>query len=246
MEDSEELRRFSSSDLEGSLTRGAGDNLPIETENEISCGVRKTTPTQVESSDITHSHKVRTQPLLNGTSSDDASSRYPTTSKMNIFSRAKIHFLHFTSLVWYYANSALTILQLCSQTFTRSSLLALTKKQQTDSPLGDVLLSLGTEASKNHCEELWVTDKATQLAVLSLFGGAIDHYLLQELHIVVEKEQNWARALYNLRHTLWVEGSKELDRSPREKLTEGEREERKKKAADAFKKFLPSESKSVM
>ena len=159
----------------------------------------------------------------------------------NFFTRAKYHFHSIFSSLCYYLHAATAIVYHCSVPLSHTTLETLTKTQQTANPLSDTLLSLGTEASHNHCRELWVTDKSTQMAVLTLFGGGIDRYLMHELHAVVQKEQTWMRALYHLRHALWVDGSKELDRSPREKLNEWEREERKRLAANAFKKFLPSE-----
>ena len=139
------------------------------------------------------------------------------------------------------SRTAIAIVYRCSLPFTQQTLTSLSLDQQQTHPLSNTLLSLGTEASRRHCPELWVTDKSTQTGVLTLVGGAIDRFLSGELGSVVKKEQNWMRMLYRLRHNLWVEGCKELDRSPREKLTAGESEERKKAAIAAFRKFLPSE-----
>jgi hypothetical protein len=136
--------------------------------------------------------------------------------------------------------SAISILRQCSLPLTYHTLDSLALSQQRTNPLSDALLSLGTEASQRHCRELWATDKSTQTALLTLAGGAIDRFLSHELHEVVEREESWMRVLYRLRHTLWVDGCRGLDHSPRETLTEEEREERKRQAVAAFKKFLPN------
>ena len=163
----------------------------------------------------------------------------------SFLARAKSHLLRFCSLAVIVIRTAVSVIRQCSISFTQRTLTSLTRSQQQRNPLGDVLLALGTEASRRHCPELWVTDRSTQTAVLTLVGGAIDRFLSTELREVVMKEESWMRALYKLRHTLWVEGGRELDRTPRETLTEGEREERKKEAIAAFRKFLPSETGHV-
>ena len=155
--------------------------------------------------------------------------------------KTKNHLVRFVSSVVLVSRTVIKIVRQCSLPFTQHTLDFLARSRQQTNPLSNVLLALGTEASKRHCIELWATDKSIQTAVLTLLGGAIDRFLTEELRSVVRKEDNWMRMLYRLRHVLWVEGSKELDRSPRETLTAGERDERKKEAIAAFRKFLPSE-----
>ena len=106
------------------------------------------------------------------------------------------------------------------------------------SPLTNALFCLGSEASARHCPRLWVCAQNTQLSLLVLAGGGMERYLWRELRLVVCDEVNWTRALYTLRHTLWPEGK--FLKSSRKKVSEAELEQLKRKAADAFKKFLPS------
>jgi len=105
-------------------------------------------------------------------------------------------------------------------------------------PLSNVLLSLGSEVSKKNCPQLWACNEGTQIAILSLFGGGMERFLWKELHEVVYSDENWTRALYHLRHTLWPGGK--LMSSTREKQSEEKRAALKKKAAESFKKFLPN------
>lgn len=121
---------------------------------------------------------------------------------------------------------------------TRQNTLKQTRIHEKSTPLTNTLLSLAAEASKRHCPRLWATNENTQLAVTTLFGGAIDIFLWKKLHILVYNQENWSRALYHLRHTLWPEGK--LNTSPRQQKTDKERTELKRKAAEAFKQFLPS------
>ena len=68
----------------------------------------------------------------------------------------------------------------------------------------------------------------------------MERFLWRELKLVVFDEVNWTRALYNLRHTLWPQGIL-IDGATR-KRSEAEIDQLKRKAADAFKNFLPSKS----
>ena len=112
-------------------------------------------------------------------------------------------------------------------------------RQQADLvPLTDTLFSLGSEVSKSECSELWTTAQDTQLAIMVMAGTGIERFLWKELHEVVYNEESWARGLYHLRHTLWPGGK--LGVSPRRRRSEKEREEEKRRAVEAFKKFLPS------
>ena len=231
MEDGGKRRCSSLSDSERLLTRGASSNLPTESNNNH---VEKNSG-PVDECDGCHRNNVT---LSNNRHDDVVTTQLWKRSPF--LAKAKYHFFRILSAAWYYINTAVGIVRQCSLPIMHDNLETLTNTQKTDNPLSDVLLSLGTEASQDHCKELWVTDCSTQLAVLTLLGGALDRFLKQELRIVVEKEENWVRALYRLRHTLWVEGARQLDHTPREKLTEFEREERKKGAVNAFKKFLPS------
>lgn len=235
-----EQKRRTFSDSDRPLIGGAEGNLPLEDESESNCVCAdKTTP------DSCHGNYIHSQTtnLENITKSDITVTTITSPqAPPHILTRAKNYLLHLFSRTLHFIQTALDILHHCSQPFTPHTLETLHKQQRSDHPFTDTLLSLGTEASKRHCRELWATDKSTQMAIMTLLGGAIDRFLMKELHMVAEKEQNWMRALYNLRHTLWVEGSKELDRSPKEKLTEGEREDRKRQAVEALKKFLPSKS----
>lgn len=105
--------------------------------------------------------------------------------------------------------------------------------------LANVLFSLGSEASARPCPRLWACAQNTQLSLLVLAGGGAERYLWRELKLVLCEEVNWIRALYSLRHTLWPGGVfiKSIKKTP----SEAELEQLKRKAADAFKKFLPSE-----
>ena len=223
---------FSSSDGEDSLTIGAVNNLPPESESSCSSCKPTTHPDTSGVSTLTKGERIQDDSVLSNSSNFSV--------KLNtLLLTTKLHLLHLYDIISRYVAMVITFLRLCSQPITPETLDTLTSAQQERDPLSNVLLSLGTEASKTHCKELWVTSHSTQLAVLTLLGGAIDRFLLHELYLVTEKEENWVRALYHLRHTLWVDGAKELVRSPREKLTEEEREERKRKAVESFKKFLP-------
>lgn len=117
--------------------------------------------------------------------------------------------------------------------------IGLAQEQKEKVPLANALLVLGSEVSRKHCQELWVCGENTQLAVLILVGGGMERFLWKELKEVVYCEQNWARALYHLRHTLWPEGK--LMEGSKKKLSDQERTELKKNAAEAIKIFLPSE-----
>ncbi len=121
---------------------------------------------------------------------------------------------------------------------TQHSTLTIAKEQEQRIPLTNALLSLGTEASSKHCPELWACSEDTQLALLVAVGGASERYLWKELKEVVYAEENWARALYHLRHTLWPGG--EIMKASKRVLSEKERLKKKQEAAEAIKGFLPS------
>jgi hypothetical protein len=121
---------------------------------------------------------------------------------------------------------------------TQHSTLTIAKEQEQRVPLTNALLSLGTEASSKHCPELWACSEDTQLALLVAVGGASERYLWKELKEVVYAEENWARALYHLRHTLWPGG--EIMKASKRVLSEKERLKKKQEAAEAIKGFLPS------
>ena len=231
-------RTVSLNDNDRELMRGADENLPIESETELD--LRKMTD---DSSDC-HGNGINFDAMETVTMA--TSQPQPQIDQPTTFTRIKNHICIIFSSLWYYIITAVAIVRQCSIPLTHNTLNTMIHTQQSRNPLSDVLLALATEASKRHCHELWVTDKSTQTAVLTLVGGGIDRYLSQELHVVMTKEDNWTRMLYNLRHTLWVDGSKELDRSPRDTLTEEKREERKKMAAKSFKKFLPSKPLEVI
>lgn len=118
---------------------------------------------------------------------------------------------------------------------TPQTSLKLAKEQKQRTPLSNVLLSLASEASKKHCPHLWACSDSSQIAILSLAGGGMERFLWKELYSVIYSEENWARALYHFRHTLWPEGKlmTSIGTKPNGK-------EMKRKAAEAFKKFLPS------
>ena len=229
-------RAASQSDSDIAVTRGAGDNLPIESEH--GCG--KTGAGEVNGCDGCYGDSLK---LCHGTDTV-AMTTTPPWLQNDILVKAKHHLFHFLATVWYCLCTAVAIVRQCSLPLTHHTLTTVTETQRAANPLSDVLLALGTEASQSHCRELWATDRSTQTAVLTLFGGAIDRYLTQQLHLVVKREESWTRMLYRLRHVLWIEGRGDLDHTPREILTESEREERKKMAIAAFKKFLPSKTDS--
>jgi hypothetical protein len=233
-EDGEEVKRRTSSltDSERVLEKRAGGSVGIDNENDDSC---------VEQPD---SGKCVGNCHGNGVTADTVTINTQLKSQAadteSFLAKTRRHLVHFVSSVVFVFRTIVTVVCQCSIPFTQHTLTSLTRSQQQTNPLSDVLLALGTEASGRHCPELWATDKSTQTALLTLVGGAIDRFLSEELQSVVKKEENWMRMLYRLRHVLWVEGCNDLDRSPRETLTEGEREERKKEAMAAFKKFLPN------
>ena len=234
-EDGEEVKRRTSSltDSERVLEKRAGDSVGIDNEDDDSC---VTKPDSGKCVSNCHGNDVTVD-----TVTIDTQLKSQAADTESFLAKTGRHLVRFVSSAVFVSRTIVTVVCQCSVPFTQHTLDSLTRSQQQTNPLSDVLLALGTEASRRHCPELWATDKSTQTALLTLVGGAIDRFLSEELHGVVKKEENWMRMLYRLRHVLWVEGSKDLDRSPRETLTEGEREERKKKAIAAFRKFLPSQ-----
>ena len=219
------------------------DGVTCESHSELP----ETTPTQPSHSSMTSSPSGSS--LECGARGGDTASANPNQTRplhkpppLTYFHTIKTHISRLFHLLCTYITAARAILTHYLSPTSQDTLLSLSKDQQLLHPLSNTLLALGTEASTLHCRELWATDTATQLSLLTLVGGAMDRFLMQELKTVVYEERNWVRALYHLRHALWVEGHQELDRSSREKLSVEEQRLRKKAAADAFKKFLPSNS----
>lgn len=167
-----------------------------------------------------------------------SSSKSLNSVTKSTWERRKAQFYHLLSKlqqqVWY----VVYVVGVALTGITPEASAELMRRQAKVVPLTNALFSLGTEVSRLHCPELWVTGGDTQLAVSVMVGGGIERFLWKELHELVYSEENWARALYHLRHTLWPGGT--LDKSRRRKRTDEEREERKQEAAKAFKKFLPS------
>lgn len=130
------------------------------------------------------------------------------------------------------------ILQKGLEPFSKESTFALMAVERQRSPLTNALFSLGSEASARPCPQLWACAQNTQLSLLVLAGGGVERFLWRELKLVVCDEVNWTRALYSLRQTLWPGGV--LFKSNKGRPSEAELEQLKRKAADAFKKFLPS------
>lgn len=130
------------------------------------------------------------------------------------------------------------IVQKGLEPYSERNLRVLMQVERNRFPLTNALFCLGSEASTRHCPRLWACAQNTQLSLLVLAGGGVERYLWRELKLVVCDEVNWTRALYTLRHTLWPGGK--FKRSPRRKVSEKELEQLKRKAADSFKKFLPS------
>ena len=122
---------------------------------------------------------------------------------------------------------------------TQDTTSALAKEHSQKIPLTNSLLALGSEASRRHCPEMWACHERTQLALLVLVGGGIERYMWKELKEVVYSEENWSRALYHLRHTLWPGGK--FMKGSGQKPTEEQRREMRRQAVAAIKKFLPSE-----
>lgn len=141
------------------------------------------------------------------------------------------HVVKLVSLVIYIVRRGL-------EPITQQSTLTIAKEQEKRVPLTNTLFSLGTEASSKHCSELWACGEDTQLSLLVLVGGASERYLWKELKDVVHTEENWSRALFNLKHTLFPDG--QVRKSSKGKPSEEERRKLKRDAADAIKKFLPS------
>lgn len=142
-----------------------------------------------------------------------------------------MHIARIASFVWYIIRRGL-------DPITQHTTLTIAKEQEQRIPLTNALLSLGTEASSKHCPELWACSEDIQLALLVVVGGASERYLWKELKEVVYAEENWARALYHLRHTLWPGG--EVMKASNRVLGEKERLKMKQEAAEAIKTFLPS------
>lgn len=132
------------------------------------------------------------------------------------------------------------VLQKGLEPFSKESTFALIAVERQRSPLTNALFSLGSEASARPCPRLWACAQNTQLSLLALAGGGVERFLWRELKLVVCDEVNWTRALYSLRHTLWPGGV--FIKSNKSKPSEAELEQLKRRAADAFKKFLPSTS----
>ncbi len=131
------------------------------------------------------------------------------------------------------------IIQKGVEPYYKPNLLVLVKVEREHSPLSNAVFCLGSEASARHCPRLWACSQNTQLALLVLAGGGVERFLWRELKLVVYDEVNWTRALYSLRHNLWPGGT--FMKSSKRNRSEAEMEQLKRGAADAFKKFLPSE-----
>ncbi len=155
-----------------------------------------------------------------------------------VTSRVKRYLSQLVSLTLELLLLVQNIIQKGLSPLTHSTTISLAQEQKQKVPLSNALLVLGSEVSKKHCREVWACGENTQLAVLVLVGGGMERFLWKELKEVVYSEQNWARALYHLRHTLWPRGK--LMESSKKNLSEQERTELKNQAADAIKMFLPS------
>lgn len=122
--------------------------------------------------------------------------------------------------------------------FSKKSTFALMAVERQRSPLTNALFCLGSEVSSRPCPHLWACAQNTQLSLLVLVGGGVERFLWRELRVLLHDEVNWTRALYSLRHTLWPGGV--FMKSKKTRPTEEELEQLKRRAANAFKKFLPS------
>ena len=60
---------------------------------------------------------------------------------------------------------------------TPESLMALANEHEKRSPLANCLLCLANEATRSTSPELWITNETSQLALLGIFGKAMDTYL---------------------------------------------------------------------
>lgn len=143
-----------------------------------------------------------------------------------------------TMFISFLISRALYIIKRGLDPITQNSTFTLVKEQEKRVPLTNALFSLGSEVSSKHCPELWACNEPTQLALLVVVGGASERYIWKELKEVMYVEENWARALFHLRHTLWPDG--EVMKKSMQKLSEKERNEKKQAAAEAIKEFLPS------
>ena len=192
----------------------------------------------LSSKSLVNGHKVSQHVLDRPTTADSCVPKRRTSSSFVLY-HSQLKCL----IQWFYAKLLLTLHTLMyivkqgSNPFSPKTPTELKREQEEVTPLSNALVSLGTEAAKIHCPQLWVTGEYTQLAVMALVGGAMERFLWKELHEVVYCEESWARALYHLRHTLWPAGK--LDKTLRKQRSEEERAQLKKEAAEAFKKFLP-------
>ncbi len=142
------------------------------------------------------------------------------------------------SLIHWLVSWMVFIIHRGMEPLSKSDSLSLLKEQQRKAPFTNALFCLGSEASKRHCARLWACERDTQLALLVLSGAGLERFLWRELRVVMYDDTNWMRSLYVLRHTLWPGGK--FIKSSNRKFTESEVDLLKRKAADSFKKFLPS------
>ena len=200
-------------------------------ESEMSLRLRenvakRTKEVGVSSRDCEHSSSKKATPK----------SRHKTGSRSFLLKFKRLTLLALIYIDWFFCN-IYYIVRKGLEPITRFSTLTVVKEQERRVPLSNALFSLGTEVSKKHCPELWVCSEDIQLSLLVVVGGASERFIWKELKEVVYAEENWARALYHLRRTLWPNG--QLMKRSRVKLDEMERTKVKEKAAEAIRMFLP-------
>ena len=214
----------------GSVTRSLSTNsLPQVRRLSTTRGV-------VTSSSLTHTeHQLAQSQVMSLT--DISATQVHRNSTMVL---PRLQLLLYSILV--YTHRFITwvvfVLQKGLEPFSKESTFALMAVERQRSPLTNALFCLGSEASSRPCPQLWVCTQNTQLSLLVLAGGGVERFLWRELKLLLHDEVNWTRALYSLRHTLWPEGV--FMKSKRTRPSEAELELLKRRAADAFKKFLPS------
>ena len=195
-----------------------------------------------EETDVSDSLKLRRRNVRKASQEklSAKNSRLPSDDK---FLALKMKIRRLTLLVMVYvtrlASLVVYIVKRGLDPITKHSTLTVVKEQERRAPFTNALFSLGAEASSKHCPELWACSENVQLALLVMVGGASERYLWKELKEVVYTEDNWARALYHLRHTLWPGG--EVMKPSDHVRSEEERQKMKREAAEAIKNFLPGE-----
>ena len=203
---------------------------PFVDKMETSVRLRSNVAKKVKS-DGTDIHKLMSLKKVQQNSSDDTPTPTFRTKIKQMVHLVVMFILLFISRVCY-------IIKRGVDPITQYSTFTLVKEQEMRVPLTNALFSLGSEVSSKHCPELWASNEHTQLALLVVVGGASERYIWKELKEVMYAEENWARGLFHLRHTLWPDG--EVMKKLSQKLSEKERNEKKQAAAEAIKKFLPS------